>query len=149
MKNINVFTDPNYNEPNKKLCISIVENILAHHSMYNYDINIIFTSDTHVSDLKKQFFSTDQWTDVIAFPLSSENKNTIEGEIYISIPTAKENADLFNQHYNKELARLIVHGTLHLMGYEDNTIEKKKEMVKKEDFFLKNILWRKLFEEQK
>jgi rRNA maturation RNase YbeY len=78
--------------------------------------------------------------------LNSENKNTIEGEIYISIPTAKENADLFNQHYNKELARLIVHGTLHLMGYEDNTIEKKKEMVKKEDFFLKNTIWRKLFE---
>jgi rRNA maturation RNase YbeY len=146
MKNIKVFTDSDYDEPNKKLCISIVENILAHHSMYNYDINIIFTSDIYVSDLKKQFFSTDQWTDVIAFPLNSENKNTIEGEIYISIPTAKENADLFNQHYNKELARLIVHGTLHLMGYEDNTIEKKKEMVKKEDFFLKNTIWRKLFE---
>jgi rRNA maturation RNase YbeY len=146
MKNIKVFTDPDYNKPNKKLCISIVENILAYHSIYDYDINIIFTSDIYVSDLKKKFFSTDQWTDVIAFPLNSENKNTIEGEIYISIPTAKENADLFNQHYNKELARLIVHGTLHLMGYEDNTIEKKKEMVKKEDFFLKNIIWRRLFE---
>lgn len=146
MKNIKVFTDPAYNEPNKKLCISIVENILVHHSIYDYDINIIFTSDIYVSDLKKQFFSTDQWTDVIAFPLNSEDKNTTEGEIYISIPTAKENADFFNQHYNKELTRLIVHGTLHLMGYEDDTIEKKNEMVKKEDFFLKNIVWRKLFE---
>ena len=146
MKNIKVFTDSDYDEPNKKLCISIVENILAHHTIYNYDINIIFTSDIHVSNLKKQFFSTDQWTDVIAFPLNSENKNTIEGEIYISIPTAKENADLFNQHHNKEIARLIIHGTLHLMGHEDDTIEKKKEMVKKEDFFLKNIIWRKLFE---
>ena len=146
MKNINVFTDPDYNEPNKKLCISIVENILAHHSIYNYDINIIFTSDIHVSDLKKQFFLKDQWTDVIAFPLNSEDKNAIEGEIYISIPTAKENAEVFNQHYNKELTRLIVHGTLHLMGHEDNTKEKKKEMVEKEDFLLKNITWRKLFE---
>jgi|TARA_B110000495_G_scaffold14724_1_gene10586 probable rRNA maturation factor len=146
MKNINVFTDPKYDEPSKKLCISIIKSIFTHHSIYIYDINIVFTSDVHVSDLKKQFFSKDQWTDVIAFPLSTDYKGSIEGEIYISIPTAKENADLFNQRFGQELTRLIVHGALHLLGYEDDTIEKKKKMIKKEDFFLKDILWRKLFE---
>ena len=146
MKNINVFTDSKYREPSKKLCISIIENTLVHHNINIYDINLIFTSDTHVSDLKKQFFSKDQWTDVIAFPLIDENKNIIEGEIYISMPTAKENAKVFNQPHYKELARLIVHGALHLLGHKDNTKEKKKDMSRLEDFFLKDILWGKLFE---
>ena len=146
MKNINVHTNSKYREPSKKLCISIIENTLVHHNINTYDINLIFTSDIHVSDLKKQFFSKDQWTDVIAFPLVDDNKNIIEGEIYISMPTAKENAKVFNQPHHKELARLIVHGALHLLGHEDNTKEEKKEMSRLEDFFLKDISWVRLFE---
>ena len=70
MKNINVFIDKEYEKINEPLCKSIIEKILSHYKYTSYDINVIFTSDIHLSDLKKEFFYKDQWTDVIAFPLS-------------------------------------------------------------------------------
>ena len=145
MKNINVFVDKKYEKINEFLCHSIIEKILAQYKYTSYDVNIIFTSDIHLSDLKKEFFSKDQWTDVIAFPLQRDSK-FIEGEIYISIPTAKKNANLFKEQYKKELGRLIVHGSLHLLGIEDKSKEQKKKMTLLEEKFLEDELWRGLIE---
>ena len=145
MKNINVFIDKKYEKINESLCKSLIEKILTHYNYRSYDVNIIFTSDIHLSDLKKEFFSKNQWTDVIAFPLQRDSK-FIEGEIYISIPTAKKNANSFKEPYKKELGRLIIHGSLHLLGVEDNSKEQKKKMTFLEEKFLKDELWRGLFE---
>ena len=145
MKNINIFVDEEYEKLNESLCKLIIENILISYDYSSYDINIIFTSDIHLSDLKKEFFSKDQWTDVIAFPLQRDSK-FIEGEIYISIPTAKKNANLFKEPYKKELGRLIIHGSLHLLGIEDKSTEQKKKMIILEEKFLEDELWRGLIE---
>ena len=145
MKNISVFIDKEYEKLNESLCKSIIEKIITHYKYMSYDVNVIFTSDIYLSDLKKEFFSKDQWTDVIAFPLQRDSK-FIEGEIYISIPTAKKNANLFKEPYKKELARLIIHGSLHLLGIEDKSTEQKKKMTKLEERFLEDELWRGLFE---
>ena len=145
MKNISVFIDKEYEKLNESLCKSIIEKIITHYKYMSYDVNVIFTSDIHLSDLKKEFFSKDQWTDVIAFPLQRDSK-FLEGEIYISIPTAKKNAILFKEPYKKELARLIIHGSLHLLGIEDKSTEQKKKMTKLEEKFLEDELWRGLFE---
>ena len=146
MKKIIIHSNPDYEVPKKKYCISIVKNILKHQKIKKYDINIIFTSDIYVSDLKKEFFSKNQWTDVIAFPMNVDNNNTIEGEIYISMPTAKENAGKYNQKYEKEVARLIIHGSLHLLGYTDDTLKHKKEMSNLEEILLNETKWEDLFE---
>ena len=146
MKNIHVFINPKYEELDEGFCGTIVKRVLTHYDIKSFDINLIFTSDTYVSALKKEFFSKSQWTDVIAFPLHSENEETIEGEIYISLPTAKENAKLFRQPYSKELIRLVIHGSLHLLGIEDDTIKKKEEMIELEEFFLNDISWEELIE---
>ena len=145
MRNVNVFIDKEYEKLNESLCKSIIEKVLTHYKFTSYDVNVIFTSDIHLSDLKKEFFSKDQWTDVIAFPLQRDPKY-IEGEIYISIPTAKKNANLFKEPYKKELGRLIIHGSLHLLGVEDKSAEQKKKMTKLEEKFLEDELWRGLFE---
>ena len=145
MKNINVFIDKEYEKLNKSLCKSIIEKIITHYKYTSYDINVIFTSDIHLSDLKKEFFSKNQWTDVIVFPLQRDYK-FIEGEIYISIPTAKKNANSFKEPYEKELGRLIIHGSLHLLGFEDKSKEQKKKMTKLEEKFLEDELWRGFFE---
>ena len=87
-----------------------------------------------------------QWTDVIAFPLNSNEKEKIEGEVYISMPTAKENADKFNQAYEKEVARLIIHGVLHLLDYSDQSYKEKQIMSKMEENILKETRWKTLFE---
>ena len=145
MKNINVFIDKKYEKLNESICRSIIEKILTHYNYLSYEINIIFTSDIHLSDLKKEFFSKYQWTDVIAFPLQRDSK-FIEGEIYISMPTAKKNANSFQEPYEKELGRLMIHGSLHLLGIEDKSTEQKKKMTILEEKFLKDELWRGLIE---
>ena len=143
MKNINVFIDKEYEKLNESLCKSIIEKIINHYKYKSYDVNVIFTSDIHLSDLKKFFFSKDQWTDVITFPFRRDRK-FLEGEIYISIPTAKKNANSFKEPYKKELGRLIIHGSLHLLGIEDKSTEQKKKMTKLEEKFLKDESWRGL-----
>ena len=146
MKEINIHSNPEYDTPNEKICKSIINYVFSKEKINLYEISVIFTSDVYVSDLKKRFFLKDQWTDVIAFPLHSNKKEKIEGEIYISMPTAKENADKFNQAYEKEVARLIIHGVLHLLDYSDQSYKGKQIMSKMEENILKETRWKTLFE---
>jgi len=146
MKEINIHSNPEYETPNEKICKSIINYVFSKEKINLYEISVIFTSDIYVSDLKKRFFLKDQWTDVIAFPLHSNKKEKIEGEIYISMPTAKENADKFNQAYEKEVARLIIHGVLHLLDYSDQSNQGKQTMSKMEENILKETRWKTLFE---
>tara|TARA_Y100000591_G_scaffold314970_1_gene322075 strand:- start:297 stop:761 length:465 start_codon:yes stop_codon:yes gene_type:complete len=149
MKKINIYSNPEFDSPNKKLCQSIVRYTLNEERVDLYQVSIIFTSDTYVSDLKKKFFLKDQWTDVIAFPLHNNFDGKIEGDVYISMPTARENAFQYNQPYEKEVARLIIHGVLHLIGYHDISDEEKKNMSKMEEKILKEIKWELIFEKYK
>ena len=146
MKKINVHSNPEYDIPNEKICKAIIRYIFNIEQIYMYEISVIFTSDIIVSDLKKKFFQKNQWTDVIAFPLHSSKKEKIEGEVYISMPTAKENANKFNQAYEKEVARLIIHGVLHILDYSDKSYKEKQIMSKMEENFLKETSWKALFE---
>ena len=146
MKKISIRSNPEYDYPNKALCISIIKNIFKFNKINLYDITIIFTSDIFVSDLKKKFFSKNQWTDVIAFPLHDNKDTKIEGDIYISMPTARINADKYNEPYEKEIVRLVIHGVLHLIGFYDDTKKGKDIMSKIEDRLLKETKWEDLFE---
>ena len=146
MKKISIHSNPEYDYPNKDLCILIIKNIFKFNKINLYDISIIFTSDIFVSDLKKKFFSKNQWTDVIAFPLHDNKDTKIEGDIYISMPTAIVNADKYNEPYEKEVARLMIHGVLHLIGFSDDTKKEKDIMSKIEDRLLKETKWKDLFE---
>ena len=146
MKEINIHSNPEYDTPNEKICKSIINYVFSKEKINLYEISVIFTSAIYVSDLKKKFFLKDQWTDVIAFPLHCIKKEKIEGEIYISMPTAKENANKFNQAYEKEVARLIIHGVLHLLDYSDQSYKGKQIMSKMEENILKETRWKTLFE---
>ena len=146
MKEINIHSNSEYDSPNEKICKSIIRYIFNIKEVCIYEISVIFTSDIFVSDLKKRFFSKDQWTDVIAFPLHNSKKEKIDGEVYISMPTAKENAKKYHQTYEKELARLIIHGILHLLDYSDHSYKEKQNMSRIEENILKEIRWKALFE---
>ena len=98
-----------------------------------------------LADLKKKYFLKDQFTDVIAFRLNDYNKSNVEGEIYISLPRARDNAGNFNEPYEKEVSRLIIHGCLHLLGFNDESKKEKKEMTKMENDLLSQVSWKTLF----
>jgi rRNA maturation RNase YbeY len=78
---------------------------------------------------------TNSLTDIVTFDMS-EDKEKISGEIYISIERAEENAAKFRISVTEEIRRLIAHGILHLAGYGDKTMEEKKVMKHKEDYYL-------------
>ena len=143
---ISVDCDPTLECPNKKLVINLVKSILNKNEIGVANISIIFGSDELLSNLKKKFFQKDHWTDVIAFRLNEYDEKDVEGEIYISIPRANENAKSFDEPLEREVARLIIHGCLHLVGFNDKSEKEKTEMTKKENNLLSLLNWHKLFE---
>lgn len=99
-------------------------------------LNFIFCSDDYLLDINKTYLQHDYFTDIITFNLSAEGSHSIDGEIYISIDTVKDNALRFKNSVARELHRVIFHGVLHLIGYDDKTSSHQKTMTSKEDFYL-------------
>ena len=120
---------------NKKWIQIVWKKILNDENLFNGIITIIITQDEELRKLKLKFFNQDVFTDVIAFNLEDEN-DPIEGEIYISLDRVKENAKEFNEKSIDELKRVIIHGCLHLVGYDDDTIEKKEKMTSLENKYI-------------
>ena len=137
--------DPQLTPPKKDLVEKIAKKVLTDHKIQNGYISFIFGSDELLALLKKEFFHQDYWTDGIAFRLNSYNKKYVEGEIYISLPRAKENSETFGEPFEKEVARLIIHGALHLLGFEDETDHQINKMRKIEEKYLGLLDWKFLF----
>ena len=115
---------------------TICKNILNDKDQETASISIILTHDKKLLQLKKQYFQQDVLTDIITFNLE-EVGNPIEGEIYISLNQVIENAKKFKQDIGIELKRVIIHGCLHLLGYDDQTPEEKQQMTRLEDHYLR------------
>lgn len=111
-----------------------IQTILVDNNISEAEISVIFGTDEMLRKLKTEFFDEDAYTDVISFNLNDDNH--LEGEIYISPDRAAENAQTYGISFTNELGRLLIHGTLHLLGWEDNSDEKKKVMRKEENRFL-------------
>jgi probable rRNA maturation factor len=97
-------------------------------------INIIFCSDEYLLGLNKKHLDHDEYTDVITFDQSSDGNTS--GDIYVSIDRVKDNSKSLNIKLLDEVHRVIIHGTLHLLGYSDKAPEDKEEMTSKEDYYL-------------
>ncbi len=97
-------------------------------------INIIFCSDAYLLDLNQRFLDRDTLTDVIAFDYDEED--SVSGDVFISIERIRENAESFDQSFENEVNRVIIHGILHLCGYSDKSPEEKTAMTAKEDYYL-------------
>ncbi|MEI6488495.1 MAG: rRNA maturation RNase YbeY [Bacteroidota bacterium] len=98
------------------------------------DLGFVFCSDDFLLRLNKEYLNHDTLTDIITFDYSKDdNQLPISGDIYISIDRVRENAIKFNKSFENELHRVIIHGTLHLLGYADKTKAAKLEMTEQED----------------
>ena len=137
--------DPNLLGPKKTQIQHIANKVLEFHKIRNAEISFIFGDDDLLHQLKKKFFNKNLFTDVIAFRLNDYKNEQIEGEIYISLVRAKENATVYKEPYEKEVSRLIIHACLHLIGFNDETEKQKIKMTQLENKFLNNIEWRKIF----
>ena len=114
---------------------STCRHILNDKDQNTANISIILTNDKKLLQLTNKYFQQDVLTDVITFNLE-EDGDPIDGEIYISLNQVSENATEFKQDTGGELKRVIIHGCLHLLGYDDQTPKGKKIMTRMEDYYL-------------
>lgn len=98
------------------------------------DINYIFCSKQYLKKMNNDYLTKNYETDVISFDFSNDNK--ISGDIYISSETVKKNSIIFNVCFNNELKRVMVHGLLHLLNYNDKSKQELKIMREKENFYI-------------
>ncbi len=98
------------------------------------DINIIFCSDNYILDINQKYLQHDYFTDIITFNYNDGDK--LSGDLFISVDTIKENAIEYDTEFHDELNRVMVHGLLHLIGYDDQTEEDIKLMREKENYYL-------------
>lgn len=95
-----------------------------------------FCSDERLLEINRERLGHDFYTDIVTFPLT-DCETVLSSEFCISVDRIKENAGTFGRSYESELHRVIIHGVLHLIGFDDHTDEEEKEMREKEEEALK------------
>ena len=99
------------------------------------NINIIFCSDPYLLDINRRFLSHDYYTDIITF--DDCEGTTLNGDLFISIDSVRSNADEYAEgRFEEELDRVMVHGILHLIGYDDHSEKEQRQMRSKENEYL-------------
>lgn len=120
-------------------------------SVENYEVSVLLTDNAEIRSLNKKYRNVDTDTDVLSFPLFEENANSDEplffneteeiilGDIIISAEKALEQSEDFGHSFLRELSYLLVHGVLHLLGYDHQTEEDKKNMRNMEEKILMKL----------
>jgi probable rRNA maturation factor len=111
-----------------------IKSCIGHYNKRVGDINFIFCSDVYLKEINIQYLKHDYFTDIITFDNNEEG--IISGDIYISTERVLDNSKLFEVEFEKELLRVMVHGILHLNGFEDTSDDQRAEMHRLEDFWL-------------
>ncbi len=114
-----------------------LSNVLAEEGITDFDISYFIIDDDNLKEINVEFLEHDYYTDVITFDYSSEIM--LRGEIYLSFDTVKRNAVEFETSKEIELRRVLLHGILHLVGYNDKNDDEIKEMRLKEDIYLEKF----------
>jgi len=98
------------------------------------EVSITFVDDETITELNRRYHKRNRPTDVLSFPFEIEE---ILGDIYISLDTAKRQAKEYKHNLTQEVRLLVVHGLLHLAGYDDQSYQARKTMRKREEYYLK------------
>ncbi len=123
---------------NHKRIAKIIENMIRKEGRTLGMLTYVFCNDKYLLRINQQYLGHDEYTDIISFDLSEKNGPLI-GEIYISIPRVRYNAAELEEPIHRELTRVILHGALHLCGYNDKNPVQRKVMKRKEDEYLSKL----------
>jgi len=116
---------------------SWIKRVITHFNKKIGNIVYIFCSDKEILRINKIYLNHDYYTDIITFDYSEGDK--LAGDLFISLETVKSNSVKFNTGFDEELHRVMIHGILHLCGFNDKTPEEKDNMRKREDEALELI----------
>ncbi len=112
-----------------------IEEVVNKENKNIHSLVYIFCDDEGLLKLNKEYLDHDTYTDILTFPY--EHDFGIHADIFISVPRVSENAKILDVDEEEEMKRVMIHGVLHLLGYDDHTTEEKDRMRRKEDEKLK------------
>ena len=128
---INLYTETNFCHDFELQFINWIEKCIKNKDFSLDEINYIFVDDIYLHKMNMEYLKHDTYTDIITFDYSV-GKN-LSADIYISVDRIKENSEKFQTDFYNELARVMIHGVLHLMKYNDHNDEEKRQMRQLED----------------
>ena len=108
-----------------------IENCVENNNLEMGEISYTFINDDELLEINKESLNHDFYTDIITF--DQRIGDLISGDIFISVDRVRENAESFSVSFENEMKRVIIHGLLHIVGFNDHTEEEKQEMRKQED----------------
>ena len=126
--------DTTYRLPHKRLTSRWLVSCAGEEGCHIGEISYVFCSSERLLEINRQFLGHDYFTDIITFDYCSGN--VLSGDLFISVDSVKENSVEYGTEFEDELNRVIVHGILHLIGYDDHTDEDVKVMREKENYYL-------------
>lgn len=118
--------------------LKAIGHLISDEGLEVYLINVILTSDNNLLKINQDYLNHDYLTDVITFDYSEQNK--LHAEIYISVDRVLENAATYKTAPLQEFNRIVLHGILHLCGYQDNNEERKQKMTERENHYLSKVI---------
>lgn len=124
---------------NKTLLRNWLRDTIVNEGFRLKELNFIFCTDDYLLTINQEYLKHDSFTDIITFD-NSEKKHDIAGDIFISIDRIRENALTYNVSEQGELHRVMIHGTLHLLGYPDKGKAAKTLMTAKENYYLGKLI---------
>ena len=116
---------------NQNKLVKWIGDVVSSEGFQVAEINYIFCDDSYLNKINQEFLNHDTFTDIISFDYTLGKE--VGGDIFISIERVLENAEKFNEVFENELHRVMIHGILHFMGYKDKTKKEKTLMRTKED----------------
>jgi len=129
--------DSHYNLQQKRLIKEWIKTTIHNENAKLGTVNFIFTSDNYLLQINKEYLSHNYYTDIITFNYCENT--TVNGDIFISLDTIRNNSTRFGVTFINELHRVMIHGILHLIGYDDGTDEEKVLMREKENYYLERL----------
>ena len=117
--------------PSKKLLKGWIKEFVSHYDKKVGELAFVFCSDSKILEINLQYLNHDYYTDIITFDYCEGN--FVSGDVFISVDRVRENASSHNSDFNSELIRILAHGVLHLIGFQDKTEKTKEEMTRNED----------------
>jgi len=136
MIEINIFNQSQF-EIDESALRTLAQRIWKNERSGEAHVNLIFVTPDYIRRLNRQFLHKGYATDVIAFPLSDAKDEIYEGEVYICLDQVFENAVSYDSEKELELKRVVAHGILHLLGYDDKNTRDKFAMTERENYYLK------------
>ena len=109
-----------------------IETVVSKYGKTVGELYYYFCSDDKLLEINMERLGHDFYTDIVTFPLT-DCETVLSSELCISVDRIKENADSFGRSFDSELHRVMIHGVLHLIGFDDHTDEDEKVMREKEE----------------